>query len=131
MKLRVLVLVLLMMVMSVGSAIAETWQFSSSPLISFGVRNKFGNYKYTANFVVHAPNDKIYYCAQDGHGDDFVYSFFPNSYKGAYFTPGEYVWECYVNGNKIASKEFHYSKNENGDGILTIIKEYPVLGKSE
>lgn len=92
---------------------AHHWQYSNNLSLEIGLRDKYGNFQntiYTANFVVYAPDGKTYYYTAKGSSDNWVRSKVPNDYKGLLLTPGDYSWQCYVDGEVVTSGGFRVSR---------------------
>lgn len=90
------------------------WQFSEVPEVQLGVRDKFGQGNYKAEFVVVGRKGEPYRFSRRVLRDEFSYAVFPQDF-GGYAEAGKYTWKCIVNGKAVVTGKF-----ELGYSTLTI-----------
>lgn len=109
----VLLAMLLLIPPTISIASSHTWQYSSSPLLKIGLRDKYGDFNnanYIASFVIYTPNNGTYYYSTKGTSDKWVYSIVPDDYRGMPLSPGDYSWQCYVDDKVVASGAFQVTR---------------------
>jgi hypothetical protein len=77
------------------------WQVDEGASIKLGVRDKFSVLgRYSATFIVTAPNGKKFYKSIDVEGDQWGDVVYPDDFKQSrtVATSGLHTWECVVNG---------------------------------
>ena len=84
------------------------WQWSEGVAVQLSVRDKYGTLgSYKATFLVVAPDGKQYEVEKDVSNDEWSDTFFPSDF-GALEKPGQYKWQCVVDGDVVASGKFEF-----------------------
>ncbi len=114
---------------------AQTWMVSTTAHVTLGVLDKFGQLgPYTATFVVHSERTgkdyKLVRAIEKGqNGVDVLFPSEPTAPEyfkattgeGASAIPGNYTWECLVNGKKAVGG--HFALPEVGNDVTLVEKE--------
>ncbi len=85
--------------------------YSQSPVVALWVSDKIGKLgKFSAEFVVTAPDGKKYTATRKSEQGDFVTAevVFPRDFFQATAEPGKYTWTCRVLGRDMAHGGFVY-----------------------
>ena len=99
-----------------------TWQYSQSPTVQLGVRDKMGDLgSYTAVFVVTDPEGTEHRLKKDITGDDFGYVIFPDDFS-VNAGEGEYVWKATVEDFVVNEGKFEYGTIVNYCDQVTVIE---------
>ncbi len=94
------------------------WQYSITPSIQLGVRDKFGEKgSYTAVFNVTMPDRKTVRTTRKVSADGFGYVTFPQDFNADVPT-GRYTWRCVVGGEVAVQGRFDV-KYANGVNTLS------------
>lgn len=88
---------------------AQTWQESVSQSIQIGIRDKFGDKLYIAEFIVTSASGKSYVKKIRVNADEFAYVTFPNDFN-QYSEKGNYTWKVKVNGKIAINGKFTFSE---------------------
>lgn len=88
-----------------GLAHAQPWQQSLSPVLQLGLRSKFGETTYEAEFVVTGPAGKSWHKRVLVQGDAFARVVFPDDFDGD-LTAGKYTWRARVKGTDVVRGAF-------------------------
>ncbi|GAB3838770.1 hypothetical protein [Hymenobacter jeollabukensis] len=111
-------LLFLFLLLSAPKAQAQTWLVSTDPFVKIGVSDKFGQLgAYTAKFTVSGNGKEYSLVKQVDKGQNGVDVLFPSPPTEAEFfqtpagiaanaSPGNYTWQCEVNGKKVAGGRF-------------------------
>ena len=84
-----------------------SWQQSTSvAAVKLVIREKFGNQKYDATFVVTAPDGKKFSRSVEVLPEEWGVVFFPHDFDGADEIAGKYKWVASVNGEKVIGGSF-------------------------
>lgn len=119
-----------------SSAHAQTWMVSTTPFIKLGVLDKYNALGgYSAAFIVknEKTGQEFMLTKQIPKGENGVDVFFPTEASDPeYFknmaglaaqpTPGNYVWECRVNGKKAVGGHFVFPETGNDVIVLDAAK---------
>ena len=98
--------------------IAQTWQQSASPQVKLGIRDKWGEKTYVAEFVVVLPGGKTQSAKIQVVADEFGSVNYPNDF-GGYMAPGKYTWKARVSGRDVITGQFTFEQDANG-GKLSV-----------
>jgi len=87
-----------------------SWQYSATPVVKLGIRNKEGRGldKFTAVCVVSAPDNKQYKAQANLVGDNWGYIIFPDDFT-TWAKPGPYSWKCLVDSREVANGGFEFT----------------------
>jgi len=97
-----------------SAASPPIWQSSQAPIAKLGVRDKFGSLgKYTAVWIVSAPDGSQYETKTTVEGDDWGYVYFPNDFP-ALQQSGRYSWRCVVDGHEVVHGSFEFARPRHG-----------------
>ena len=119
-----------------SSAHAQTWMVSTTPYIKLGVLDKYNALGgFSASFIVknEKTGQEFMLTKQVQKGENGVDVFFPTEPSDPeYFknmaglaatpTPGNYVWECRVNGKKAVGGHFTFPETGNDVTVLDAAK---------
>jgi len=97
---------------SVSSAASTPiWQLSQEPVAKLEVRDKYGSLgKYTAVWIVSAPDGRQFQAKKTVERDDFGYVYFPDDFS-ALSEPARYSWKCFVEGHEVVHGSFEFARN--------------------
>ena len=94
-----------------SAASPPIWQFSQAPIAKLEVRDKLGSLgKYTAVWIVSAPDGKQFQTKKTVERDDFGYVYFPDDFAAA-SEPGRYSWKCFVEGHEVVHGSFEFARH--------------------
>jgi hypothetical protein len=90
-----------------------TWQTSVSDstrgTVTLGIRDKWAAMKrYTASYVVTAPNKKQFRAQTKTSQDDWAYITFPKDFGGSTLAAGTYTVVFYANGVVVGRDKFRF-----------------------
>lgn len=111
-------LVMLGCLLGFGPAQAQPWQQSLSPVLQLGLRSKFGETPYEAEFVVTGPAGKSWHKRVSVQGDAFARVVFPDDFDGD-LTAGKYTWRARVKGMDVVRGVFAVEQMPHGLRVTT------------
>jgi len=93
-----------------SNATEPTWQIADSAIVELSIRDKFGDAgRYTATFIINAPDGKQYKAIKNGVGSKFYRVIFPNDFGSVYLTNGNYTYKTIVENKVIYTGSFQYN----------------------
>ena len=96
---------------------AQTWQQSVSPQVELGIRDKWGEKEYIAEFIVNLPDGKTSSARIKVMADEFGSVRYPNDFSG-YMAPGKYTWKARVNGKDAIKGQFSFEQDAKGEKLI-------------
>jgi hypothetical protein len=88
---------------------AQTWQESVTQSIEIGIRDKWGDSRYVAEFIVTSASGKSFVKKIQVDADEFATVIFPKDFN-QYGTKGKYTWKVKVNGEIAIKGKFTFSE---------------------
>ena len=88
----------------------KPYAYTAGGSIKIGVRDKFGGTdRYSATFVVIAPNNSTYRELVKVAGEDWGYATFPDNFNTSALLPGNYSVKIYVKNQLVVAFKVHYT----------------------
>lgn len=98
---------------------APIWQQSASAEVELGVRDKYGETPFSAEFVVVGPEGRRETKTITVEGGAFGFVRYPGDFEG-YLAPGAYRWSARVGGKVVADGRFSFEQDERGRQRLLV-----------
>lgn len=98
------------------SAFSQDWQQSESTQVELGIREKFGEKPFVAEFIVSPPGGKPQTRKINVAADEFGSVNYPKDF-GGYMAPGKYTWKARVNGKDVVNGQFVYQQDRSGSKL--------------
>jgi hypothetical protein len=96
-----------------------TWQYEMSSDVELGIRDKLGDLgRYTAVFVVTAPDGEQHKATRQVVESDMGYILFPDDFKTDWDRDGKYKWQCRVDGKVVSEGAFEYKSTPSGRRLI-------------
>lgn len=102
------------LLISTFSVFSQTWQQSTSIEIQLGVRDKWGDKEYVAEFIVIGPAGKVSSAKIKVETDMFGYVMFPTDFNASSAAQGNYKWRAIVDGKSVSGGSFTFEGTKGG-----------------
>lgn len=96
---------------------AKSWQQSMSPSLELGVRDKYGETPYTAEFVVTDPKGVSTRHKVEVGAGEFGFARFPDDFENGMLMTGKYRWQALVDGKVVTQGKFAYRHLSKGASL--------------
>jgi hypothetical protein len=105
-----LIFLFTLIITSNRTSLAEpTWQIADGPIVELSIRDKFGEAgRYTATFIVNAPDGKQYKAIKNAVGSEFFHVIFPGDFNAPHMQNGKYTYKTMVGNKVIYTGSFQY-----------------------
>ncbi|MBZ8140897.1 hypothetical protein CLD22_13420 [Rubrivivax gelatinosus] len=94
---------------------AQTWQQSTAAAVELGVRDKYGDKPFRAEFVVVGPQGRETRSITV-EGSAFGVVHYPGDF-GGYMAPGQYRWSARVDGKVVADGRFGFVQDDSSQRL--------------
>jgi hypothetical protein len=86
-----------------------SWQEADGAIVELGIRDKYGDLgKYTATFIINAPDGKQHKVIKNVVGSDWGEAVFPKDFGSVYLQNGNYTYKKMVGNKVVGTGSFQY-----------------------